>query len=60
MITKAKFKGQNGSLNYIKNKIYWFIIETKNSVKIAPIGDGGKPCEYANMRLFLNNWEILE
>ena len=60
MITKVKFKGQNGSLGFIKGTEYWLKIAIKTKVNITPVGDNGKPCVYNSLRLFLDNWEILE
>ena len=38
MITKAKFKGQNGSLGFIKGAEYWLKIAIKTKVNITPLG----------------------
>ena len=38
MITKAKFKGQNGSLGFIKGAEYWLKIAIKTKVNIALVG----------------------
>lgn len=60
MIVKAKFKGQNGSLGFFKGAIYWLKFEANKKVRVTPVGDSGKPCLYDSLKLFLDNWEILE
>lgn len=54
---RATFKGRNGSLGYIKNKEYTFVVTTN---KILPtIGETGI-CEYESVESFLNNWDNIK
>lgn len=62
MTTKARFKGKNGSLGYIKNSVYYLQFLTVNQkINIQPIGNShGQTCLYDSLKSFLDNWEILE
>ena len=62
MITKAKFIGKNGSLGFVKGSTYYLRFLTVNQkINIQPIGNShGQTCLYDSLKLFLENWEILE
>ena len=61
MVVKAKFIGSDGSLGYIKGKVYWFVFGANKVITIVPIGEtNAKTCQYESLKSMLNNWEILE
>lgn len=66
MEIKAKFKGKDGSLNYQNGFNYKlrFTIENTlegNRVKIKCLSHPQcEPCLYNSLKLFLNNWQVLD
>ena len=61
MITKVKFKGADGSLGFIKGATYFLhFTTTKTQIKVVEVGYNGQPCLYDSLKLFLENWELLE
>lgn len=39
MVIKEKFIGSDGSLGYIKGKLYWFVFGANKVITIVPIGE---------------------
>lgn len=60
MKIQAIYKGENGSIGFIKGETYWFWLETNGLLKVTPIGDHGEVLYYPTLRKFLNNWDIIE
>lgn len=61
---KAKFKGLNGSLGYITNRVYWLTMNysskgdtqiTIERIKVEGTHGNGR-CVYDNIGTFLDNW----
>lgn len=65
----ARFMGTNGSMGYIRGRIYLLMVVPNffgNTITIAPLnGVSFRPiedmqCPYSNMEAFLANWEIIK
>ena len=60
MKIKAKFKGRNMSLGYIKDVVYYLDVKLLpiGSVFIAPVSSKSNTtnCVYSSIEMFLSNW----
>ena len=60
MKLEAKFKGNDGSMGYAKDKTYLLQFTAITDITIhCVLPLGGKCCVYKSLKLFLNNWEII-
>lgn len=61
-VIKAQFVGQDGSLRFIKDKVYTLLVKTDpvHRIYIEDIECGCRKCNYSSIVLFMENWDNIK